>query len=370
MKVLHVVDRFAGFGVSHQLATLVERFDHSAAQHSICSVQDFGASVGFDFGNCAASSVHSLQLRSTVALSVAYRWLRTLRSLQPGVVHFWMEQPPSWMVRISKTVGARTHVTNECEKNGKLVNRLQAFAVGQSVDRLMLPTERAVENRNADNGRQCEVSLVPKPVINIEKPSQDFRDQFMASIGCKKSDKLIVSVADLEASSRLKDPIWATDLLKCIRDDVHYVIIGQGRQKRRLQKYAFQASVGDYVHFVGERADAARIVAAADLYWASDSKQFAPDGLAWAMSSGTPVIAADSDNHRSFIENGHNGILVRTGARDAYAKFANHVLDTPDQYCEMTTHAKQVLSGFADAQSVAKLIEEQYGVRRSVKVAA
>ena len=370
MKVLHVVDRFTGFGVSHQLATLVECFDHSAAQHSICSVQDFGASVGFDFGKCPASSVHSLQLRSIVALSVAYRWLRTLRSLKPGSVHFWMEQTPIWMLRMSKAVGARTYVTNECQKTRKLVNRLQKLAVGKSVDRLMLPTEQAVGCRNNDDGRPCDVSLVPKPFIKIDPPSQDFRNHFMESIGCKRSDKLIVSVADLEANSRLKDPIWATDLLKCIRDDVHYVIVGQGRQKRRLQKYAFQASVGDYVHFVGERADAARIVAAADLYWASDSKQFAPDGLAWAMSSGTPVIAADSDNHRSFIEDGRNGILVRTGARDAYAKFANHVMDNPDQYCAMTTQAKQALSCYGDAQSVAKLIEEQYGIRRSVKVAA
>ena len=369
MKVLHVFERFAGFGVSQQLSALFDCFDHSLAQHSLCSIQSLDASVGYDFETSPAVSVHSLELRGRRCWAATFRWINLLRSLRPNIVHFWLESPPIWMIGASKMLSAKIYLSSEEQKSDVSLNRMKAQVFERAVDQIVLPCDRYGSDKLSRSKTSVSVA-VKKPINRTIQPNRLFRQQFCRSIGLEQNAKLIVTVAELEPGSRLKDPIWATDLLKCIRDDVHFVVIGEGSQKDRLQKYAFQASVGEYVHLVGERGDAQQIVSCADVYWASDPTQLEPDGIRWAMSAGVPVIASDSNNHSRLIENGDAGILVRTGARDLYAREANQVLNHPEYATKRCEKAKQISRRWLNADDFAIEIEGCYGVCRSSRLAA
>ena len=60
-------------------------------------------------------------------------------------------------------------------------------------------------------------------------------------------------VGRLWPQKRIKDPIWATDLLKVIRDDVHLLIIGDGPQRQASDDSRDSCHVTTHVHFLGAR---------------------------------------------------------------------------------------------------------------------
>ena len=57
--------------------------------------------------------------------------------------------------------------------------------------------------------------------------------------------RLIGAVGRLWPQKRLKDLIWAADLLKSTRDDTHLLIVGDGPQRWRLERYADDSAKRD-----------------------------------------------------------------------------------------------------------------------------
>jgi hypothetical protein len=105
---------------------------------------------------------------------------------------------------------------------------------------------------------------------------------------------LAVVSAPLEPASRLKDALWACDLLQCVRDDVYLVVLGRGAQKARLQQFAEQAAVHGRTFFLGRPPDSCHIIAACDVYWECRPALFPSPAMLVALSAGVPVVAAHS----------------------------------------------------------------------------
>jgi glycosyltransferase involved in cell wall biosynthesis len=66
------------------------------------------------------------------------------------------------------------------------------------------------------------------------------REQLLAEWELPPGSRLIGAVNRLWPQKRVKDLIWAADLLKVARDDTHLLIIGDGPQRWRLQRYRDQ----------------------------------------------------------------------------------------------------------------------------------
>jgi len=64
-----------------------------------------------------------------------------------------------------------------------------------------------------------------------------------------KDARLIARDWRLWPQKRVKDIIWAADLVQCVRDDVHIPDYRDGPQRWRLEKYAEQVTVAERVRF-------------------------------------------------------------------------------------------------------------------------
>ena len=82
----------------------------------------------------------------------------------------------------------------------------------------------------------------------------------LRELGLPANARLVGVVGELWPRKRVKDLIWAVDLLKVFRDDVHLLIFGDGPWRDRYQRYSTQCRNRDKVRFYGDRADIGRFL--------------------------------------------------------------------------------------------------------------
>jgi len=95
--------------------------------------------------------------------------------------------------------------------------------------------------------------------------------------------------------------------------NVHFVLVGEGSERNRLQHLAFSLGIGAAVHFLGERRDIPDILAALDVGILSSHSESFSNSIVEYMAAGLPVVATDIGGSREAVEDGVTGILVPPG---------------------------------------------------------
>ncbi len=146
--------------------------------------------------------------------------------------------------------------------------------------------------------------------------------------------KILLTVARLAASEQYKGidhVIRAVALLRKRFPDLHYLIIGEGDDRPRLERLAAELAVADRVFFLGACSDGevAFYHRACDLYvMPSKGEGF---GLVYieAMACAKPVIAASEAATPEVVVDGETGLLVGYGDLSALAQSISSLLSNP-----------------------------------------
>jgi glycosyltransferase involved in cell wall biosynthesis len=165
--------------------------------------------------------------------------------------------------------------------------------------------------------------------IGPAPPSSVGREELLRELGLPVAARLVGAIGRLWPQKRVKDLIWAADLLKVIRDDVHLLVIGDGPQRSRLERFCSQVQIDDKVHFLGHRADVPRLLPHFDVLWLASAYEGLPNVVMEAMAAGVPPVASDISGNRDLIQHGESGYLVPLGDRAGFARWTQKLFDDP-----------------------------------------
>ncbi len=138
---------------------------------------------------------------------------------------------------------------------------------------------------------------------------------------------MIGLVGRLWPQKRVKDAIWAADLLKVIRDNVHLLIFGDGPHRSRLERFRDQVEIRDKAHFLGHRNDVPRFMPHFDVLWSTSGYEGQSNAILEAMAAGVPVVASDIPGNRDLVVPDQTGYLAAVGHRAGFARFTNQILN-------------------------------------------
>ncbi|HID76393.1 MAG TPA: glycosyltransferase [Planctomycetaceae bacterium] len=160
-------------------------------------------------------------------------------------------------------------------------------------------------------------------------PVSTTRQEILAELGLPPESRLVAVVGRLWPQKQIKHAIWAADLLKVIRDDVHLLIIGDGPHHRRLRQFRDQVRIRDKVHFLGHRDDVPRLMPHFDVLWSTSAYEGQSNAIMEAMACGVPVVATDIPGTRDLVIHGQTGFLVPPGVacRRELCGHTNNLLD-------------------------------------------
>ncbi len=195
------------------------------------------------------------------------------------------------------------------------------------------------------------------------RPPDATRGQLLAELELPENSRLIGLVGRLWPQKRVPDAIWAADLLKVIRDDVHLLVVGDGPQRDQLRRFRDLVRIRDKVHFLGRRSDVPRLMPHFDVLWSTSGYEGQSNVILEAMASGVPVVATDIPGTRELVISGETGYLVPLGDRAAFAKQTERLLNDHALSARLSTAARErVQSEF----SVEKMIERHVELYREL----
>jgi len=260
----------------------------------------------------------------------AYLRLRKhIRRLAPDIVHTWIFAANTYGRFAAFGAGVKHMVAGErCVDQWKKGYELV-------IDRyLARRTERIVTNSSgvrefyAKRGIPAEKFVViPNGIRPFSPPTEVTRVELLTELGLPADARLIGAVNRLWPQKRIKDLIWTMELLKDIRDDTHLLIVGDGPQRWRLERYRDQVELADCVHFLGERNDVPRLLPHLDCLWLGSGYEGQSNAIMEAMSAGIPVVATDIPGNRDLVVPEQTGYLVPVGDRCGFARWTNVLLN-------------------------------------------
>lgn len=131
---------------------------------------------------------------------------------------------------------------------------------------------------------------------------------------------IIVCVANLRP---IKGHIFLIDALEIIRDkgkDFITILIGEGKIRKKLEKYVVQKKLESKILFLGLETDISNILAISDIFVLTSLWEGLPVSIMEAMASRLPAVATDVGGVSEVVVNNETGLLVPPQNSEAIAK--------------------------------------------------
>jgi glycosyltransferase involved in cell wall biosynthesis len=285
-----------------------------------------------------------------------WRLKRHIQALKPDLVQTWIFAANSYGRAAALSAKVKRIVASErCVDPWKSWHEL-------AIDRwLARRTDRIIVNSSGVRDFYVHHGISPEKFCLIPNgepaptPSALSREALLAELGLPADTRIIGAVGRLWPQKRIKDLIWAADLLKVIRSDVHLLIIGDGPERERLERFQRNVRIEDKVHFLGQRSDVQQMLPHFDVLWLASAYEGLPNVIMEAMSHAVPVVASDISGNRDLVVSGETGFLVPLGDRAGFAKFTNKLLDNAELARQMgEAGRRRIVADFSVEQMVAR----------------
>ena len=165
-----------------------------------------------------------------------------------------------------------------------------------------------------------KIAVIPNgvPVPPVPKFS---KEEFCKELGLPEDFRLIAFVGRLAPQKRIRDLLWAMQMMRHTCPNAYLLIIGDGPQRGELEQYARECEADTNTRFLGHRDDAASLLHLIDVFWLASEFEGMSNSLMEAMSCGKPVIASDIPPNRELVTHGKDGWLVNLGDSAGFTQY-------------------------------------------------
>ncbi len=260
---------------------------------------------------------------------VMYRLRKIIQDWQPDIVHSWMFTASSYtrLVTGNKTT-PKVIVSERCVDSWKSGWQLKLDS--KQIDRttLLVGNSKPVVEFYENLGYPADITRVIHNGIDIPDVSTQHqqRDQILAEFDLPKGANIIGFVGRLAPQKRVRDLIWAMQLMRQLRKKTYFLIVGDGEQRHMLEESARHFGCDPYCRFVGHRNDASSLIPLMNVFWLASDFEGLSNSLMEAMAAGVPAVVSDIPPNRELVIDGETGFFVNPGDSVGFAQFADRIL--------------------------------------------
>ena len=244
----------------------------------------------------------------------------------------------------------------------KYLNMKEMKFFEDKVDRL-LPISNGLKELFAQNGYdEKRMRVIPLIIPEQKKVETNLKER----LGVKEDEKVILYIGRV---AREKGVHRAIEAMRYISNAV-LLIVGKGSYAktrteyyRSLEKQVEDYGLGDKVRFVGyvEPREVREYYSIADLtvlpcWWFEGFSRTLLESCAY----GIPAIATKVGGIPDVIEDGKNGILLKTLETEELVKAIEYVLQNPDVYRKMSEYCKEKVEREFSPEKVGRDLLKEY----------
>ncbi|MFW5748340.1 MAG: glycosyltransferase family 4 protein [Chloroflexota bacterium] len=158
-------------------------------------------------------------------------------------------------------------------------------------------------------------------------PDESVIEAFISAHNLPRDKKLIGIVGRLVPIKHHDLFLDAAQRLTGQRDDVHFVLAGDGERRAELVERAHTLGLADCMTFTGWVADIRTVMHTLDMLVLTSRNEGTPVSIIEGMAAGLPVISTDVGGVRDILEGGELGQVVPLDDPDALAAAMVRALD-------------------------------------------
>lgn len=142
---------------------------------------------------------------------------------------------------------------------------------------------------------------------------------------------LVGTVGRLTWKKAHGDFLEAARAVRQIRDDVDFVIVGDGPLRKQAETRAAELGIGEHVHFLGEIGNARTLLERFDVFVMSSIIEGMPNVLLEALAAERPVVVTRAGGMPEIVTHEHTGLLVPPADPGALAAGILRLLASPEE---------------------------------------
>jgi glycosyltransferase involved in cell wall biosynthesis len=286
-----------------------------------------------------------------------------LRSLvkeeRPDILHAWIFAANSYARLVAgKEARPKVLVSERCVDSWK--SDWQLWLDRRQIGRTtrLIGNSQSVAEFYRELGVPADKLAVIPNAVEIPADPQADRDRILAEFDIPPGSRVVGFAGRLAPQKRVKDLVWAIQLLKQLRDRVYLLLVGDGPERTHLLELARHMSCDHLVRFTGHRDDAARLIGLFNVFWLASDFEGMSNSIMEAMAAGVPVVASDIPPNRELVVDGQTGFLVKVGDSVGLAQFADRILADPALAERLGTAGRERMrTKFSVEQMVARHVE-------------
>lgn len=259
------------------------------------------------------------------------RWLelrRTLTAFDPDVLHAVGPAAVRLAGLLKRTGGRRPAMvaTSADRAEAGLARWLIWFPL-RSADRVTARTSAEADRYRALGVRDDQLTVIPP---GVSPPSGALDPcRFRRDLDIPDDGRLVIAAGRFDAEAGLRSAVWAFDVAKYAHPDLYLVLVGDGQDRRRVERFARGLGYDDYrVRFAGSRDDLPAVFALAEVVWVTHERGGVQTALE-ALAAGVPVVAVNTPDLAATVEDGVSARLVPPADRVRLAAVTHELLGSP-----------------------------------------
>ncbi|MEJ5250302.1 MAG: glycosyltransferase family 4 protein [Armatimonadota bacterium] len=222
-----------------------------------------------------------------------------------------------------------------------------------SVVAIVSPHQREIVLRYSVTSHQ--IQYIPTAIDVDGIPPAYERHSLREQIGIEGYASIAGIIGRLSVEKGHRYALEAFHELLQERTQVCLLIVGEGRERPVLEKYASRIGISRHVHFLGERADARQIIGALDLMILPSLTEGIPNVILEAFAYKTPVVATAVGGVLELVKDSETGWLVPRRNPQALAQAIREALSNPEEARRRAENAyRHLLANFTVEKQVDK----------------
>lgn len=354
---------------------IIPTLDQSGAEKQFCLLAEGLSNAGIDVEVVALTRGGPLEERLNAAgipvqiLNKRFRFdllvIRRLRIIfaerKPDIVLSYLFAGNSYarLALLGTKKRPRVIISERCVDTWKSRWQLMVDQFLQSRTDLLIANSASVAEFYKSKGFPNEkIRVVPNGVNPPPMPTFS-KDELCQQAEIPIGSRLIAYSGRLAPQKRLKDLLWAIQMLRLSHPDTYLLVIGEGPLKDELKEYARATEAATHTRFLGHRDDAGSLLHLVDAFWLGSEFEGMSNSLMEAMACGKPVVVSDIPPNRELVEHGKSGWVANLGDSAGFTQYTIKMLEDPQLAQQIGEEGRQRMT---DNFAVESLISKTFDI--------
>lgn len=335
-RILYIIDQINHLraGTEQQLARLIEGLDRKLYDIYLHCLKpsDWIKSAEAKMLNCTISVGKTSGLLNPFFYLDFLKLVGQIRSLSPHIVHTFFPDSNIWGVLAAKMAGVK-HIISSRRDYGQWMDRRNLFFTRfanrfvSSVHVNSTKVKELTEVAEGVNGDKIHVIYNGVDTREFRKRLDSNHPDFRTTLGIYRANRIVGCIANLRPMKHLSTLIMAAAEVVRRRDNISFVLVGDGPSRGQLQELVDELGIGQAICFAGSQPDIFPYLKEFDVGVNCSVQEGTSNAIIECMLAGVPCIVSRSGGNEELIQNRWNGY---TFPLDDHITLASLILDLID----------------------------------------